>query len=233
MTGPAPLRLQVIPTVWYVNGMPRPTKLDPERGDARTRLLDAARDIIRVKGFAATSIDDLCRSAGVTKGSFFHHFRSKEALGVAAAELWAETANALFAAAPYHAPEDPLDRVLAYVAFRKAMITGSLGEFTCLVGTMAQEVHEEWPAIRDACAASIFDHAATLEADIGAAMSDCGVAGGWTAEGLARHSQAVIQGAFVLAKAGNDPALARESLDHLDRYIRLLFRHPHARQAPP
>ncbi len=43
------------------------------------------------------------------------------------------------------------------------------------------------------------------------------------AESLARHTQTVIQGAFVLAKAGNDPALARESLDHLDRYIRLLF----------
>ena len=41
-----------------------------------------------------------------------------------------------------------------------------------------------------------------------------------------RHAQTVIQGAFVLAKAGNDPALARESLDHLDRYIRLLFGRP-------
>jgi TetR/AcrR family transcriptional repressor of nem operon len=35
--------------------------------------------------------------------------------------------------------------------------------------------------------------------------------------------QAVLQGAFILAKAGNDPALARESIDHLDRYMRLLF----------
>ena len=46
---------------------------------------------------------------------------------------------------------------------------------------------------------------------------------GWTAESLARHTQAVLQGGFVLAKAGNDPDLARESLDHLDRYIRQLF----------
>lgn len=54
-------------------------------------------------------------------------------------------------------------------------------------------------------------------------MKDRGIAGDWSAESLARHTQTVIQGAFVLAKAGNDPALARESLDHLDRYIRLLF----------
>ncbi|QSQ17435.1 TetR/AcrR family transcriptional regulator [Myxococcus landrumensis] len=203
--------------------MPRPPKREPERGDARTRLLKAAMDTIRAKGFAATSVDELCQVAAVTKGSFFHHFKSKDDLGVAAAEYWAETTTAFFAGAPYHAPEDALERVLAYVAFRKSIITGELAEFTCLVGTMVQEVYATSPAIRDACAASIFGHAATLEADIGAAMKARRISGGWTAESLARHTQTVIQGAFVLAKAGNSPALARESLDHLDRYIRLLF----------
>ncbi len=203
--------------------MPRPTRNAPERGNARIRLLEAARDIIRAKGFAATSVDDLCRAAGVTKGAFFHHFAGKEALGVAAAEHWAETTTAFFAAAPYHAPPDPLARVLAYVAFRKAIIVGEIAEFTCLVGTLAQEVYASAPDMRDACGRSIFGHTATLVDDIEAARLDRGVAGNWTAESLARHTQAVIQGGFVLAKAGNDPALARESLDHLDRYIRHLF----------
>lgn len=203
--------------------MPKPTKRSPERGSARTRLLEAARDIIRVKGFAATSVDDLCRAADVTKGAFFHHFGSKDALGVAAAEFWAETTTDFFAAAPYHQPADPLDRVLAYVAFRKAIITGEIAEFTCLVGTMAQEVYTTSLEIRDACGRSIFGHTATLEADIEAARRVRGIAADWTAESLARHTQAVLQGGFVLAKAGNDPDLARESLDHLDRYIRYLF----------
>lgn len=206
--------------------MARPTKNDPERGDARTRLLEAARDVIRAKGFAATSVEDLCRAAAVTKGAFFHHFKSKEALGVAAAEHWAETTTAFFAEAPYHAPSDPLDRVLAYVAFRRSIIAGELAEFTCLVGTMVQEVYADSPAIREACAASIFGHAATLEADIEAAIRDRGVRGEWTAQSLARHTQTVLQGAFVLAKAADDAGLARESLDHLDRYIRLLFAQP-------
>ncbi|CAN7352406.1 MULTISPECIES: TetR/AcrR family transcriptional regulator [Ensifer] len=203
--------------------MPRPTKQSPERGNARIRLLDAARDVIRAKGFAATSVDDLCRAADVTKGAFFHHFASKDALGVAAADYWAETTTDFFAAAPYHGPPDPLARVLAYVAFRKAIILGEITEFTCLVGTLAQEVYASAPDIREACARSIFGHTATLEADIEAARSDRGIVDAWTAESLARHTQAVIQGGFVLAKAGNDPELARESLDHLDRYIRHLF----------
>ncbi|TIO08482.1 TetR/AcrR family transcriptional regulator [Mesorhizobium sp.] len=203
--------------------MPRPTKQSPERGSARIRLLEAARDIIRAKGFAATTVDDLCRTAAVTKGAFFHNFGSKDALGIAAAEFWAETTSGFFAAAPYHDPADALERVLAYVAFRKAIIAGDLAEFTCLVGTMAQEVYASAPDIRDACGRSIFGHTATLEADIEAARRDHGITDDWTAESLARYTQAVIQGGFILAKAGNDPALAQESLDHLDRYIRHLF----------
>ncbi|WP_193184240.1 TetR/AcrR family transcriptional regulator [Nisaea sediminum] len=203
--------------------MPRPTKHSPERGDARTRLLEAARDVIREQGFAATSVDALCTRAGVTKGAFFHHFESKEALGVAAADYWSETTAAFFASAPYHAHEDPLRRVLGYIDFRREIIAGELAEFTCLVGTMSQEVYDSHPAIRAACAESILGHAAALEPDIEAAMQRHDVTGDWSVASLARHTQAVLQGAFILAKATGDPAVAIESVDHLRRYIELLF----------
>lgn len=195
----------------------------PRRGEARDRLLEAARDVIRTQGFAATTVDDLCKAAGVTKGAFFHHFESKEALGVAAAAFWAETTSAFFAAAPYHDHADPLDRVLGYIEFRKTIIDGDLAAFTCLVGTMAQEVYASHPAIRDACAASIFGHAATVERDIAAAMAVHALAPDWTAASLAVHTQAVLQGAFILAKATGDARVARDSVDHLARYVRLLF----------
>ncbi|MCX7567393.1 TetR/AcrR family transcriptional regulator [Sulfitobacter sp. F26169L] len=203
--------------------MSRPTKQSPERGSARTRLLEAARDTIRQKGFTATSVDDLCDAAQVTKGAFFHHFKTKQALGVAAAQHWAETTGAFFADAPYHTPDDPLDRVLAYLAFRREIIAGETAEFTCLVGTMTQEVHNTSPDITSACADSIFGHAATLEPDIAAAIVAHDIRGDWTAESLARHMQAVIQGGFILAKASGNPEMARESIDHLIRYVRQLF----------
>jgi TetR/AcrR family transcriptional repressor of nem operon len=202
--------------------MSRLTKRQPERGSARSRLLGAACDIIRQKGFAATSVDDLCTGAQVTKGAFFHHFESKEALGVAAAAYWQETTAALFAGAPYHAAADPLERILAYIAFRRALISDNIARSSCLVGMMVQEVHNTAPAIRDACAASIFGHAGTLEADFDAALRQHGISG-VTAASLARHTQTVIQGAFVVAKAAHNTDLAREGLDHLERYVRLLF----------
>jgi TetR/AcrR family transcriptional regulator, transcriptional repressor for nem operon len=203
--------------------MPRPTKQNPERGEARARLLEAARDVIRTRGFAATTVEDVCRTAGVTKGAFFHHFDSKQALGVAAAAYWAETTSTFFAEAPYNNHADPLDRLLGYIEFRKTIIDGDLAEFTCLVGTMTQEVYASYPAIRDACAASIFGHAATIEPDIEAAMTARGIEAEWTATSLALHTQAVLQGAFILAKAAGDRQVARDSVDHLARYVTLLF----------
>lgn len=198
------------------------TKPDAKR-DARSKLLDAALSVIRTKGYSATSVDELCATAGVTKGAFFHHFKSKDALAVAAADHWSEMTGALFAAAPYHDHDDPLDRVLAYVAFRKALLRGGTADFTCLVGTMVQETYETAPAIRDACERSITGHAATLEADIEAAMCARGMTPEWTASSLALHTQAVIQGAFILAKATSSAAVAADSIDHLRRYIEMLF----------
>lgn len=192
----------------------------------RSNLLDAALGVIRTKGYAATSVDDICARASLSKGAFFHHFSSKEDLAVAAANYWSETTGALFADAAYHAPEDPLERVLAYVELRKQLVQGELPDFTCLVGTMTQEVYETNSVIRDACWASISGHADTLVPDIAAAMERYPVAGDFSAESLALHTQAVIQGAFIIAKASGDPQRAVESIDHLKRYISLLFKHP-------
>ncbi len=192
-------------------------------GTARQRLLDAALSLIRTKGYASTTVDELCDEAGVTKGAFFHHFKSKEALGIAAADYWSQMTGAFFEDAPYHKHKDPLDRVLGYIDFRKAILRGKLPEFTCLVGTMVQEVYEIYPAIREACDASISAHAAKVEADIAEAVKRHGIRAKWTAHSLALHTQAVLQGAFVLAKTKRNTAVAAESVDHLRRYVELLF----------
>ena len=193
---------------------------------ARQKLLDAALAVIREKGYVATTVDDLCARAGVAKGSFFHHFEGKEALAVAAAHYWSQTTGELFGHAHYHNHKDPLDRVLGYIDFRRALLKGGVPEFTCLVGTMVQEVYDTNPAIRDACDASISGHAQKLEADIADAMKLYGVKDRFTPQSLALHTQAVLQGAFILAKARDSAEIAIESVDHLRRYIELLFNVP-------
>jgi len=193
---------------------------------AKEKLLDASLSLIREQGFAATTVDDLCQRAGVTKGAFFHHFESKDALGVAAVEHWSRTTGSLFRAAPYHQAPDGLGRVRAYLELRKSLLRGDLSQFTCVAGTMVQETYASHPAIRAACAVSIFGHAGTLVEDFAAALKERGrpdLSGAITAEGLATHTQCVLQGAFILAKARGEARVAVESIEHLRRYIESLF----------
>ncbi len=205
-----------------------PDRRGPDRGTSRTRLLDAAVAVIRARGLSATTVDDLCAAAGVSKGAFFHHFASKEDLAVAAAEYWGATTGGMFATAPYHEPARAADRVLAYVDFRASLIGDAPEAYSCLAGTMVQEAFAN-PVIRDACGDAMLDHAATLEADVALALAEAG--SGLTgdalaseAASLARYTQIVLQGAFVVSKAADDPAVVLDAIRHLRTYLELRFR---------
>jgi TetR/AcrR family transcriptional repressor of nem operon len=200
------------------------------RPDARTRLLDAAMQVIRAQGYAGTTVDEICSAAGLTKGAFFHHFQSKEDLAVATAAHFSQMAERLFGAAPYRELADPLDRVLGYLDFRAAILAGPIPEFTCLLGTMVQEAYDTHPAIRHACDTYIRAHAGGLAKDIAAAKALYAPAAEWSAESLSLYTQAVLQGAFVLAKSRGGPEIARDCLAHLRRYVRQLFHQPTSKE---
>lgn len=190
---------------------------------ARTRLLQAALGVFRSKGYHATAVEDLCRAAGVTKGSFFHHFASKEEAGLAAVEYWNETTSELFATADWNRVEDPRARLLAYIDFREQLVQGEIPDFTCLLGTLVQEVYLSHPALARAAGEGIERHLDTLVATIEEAKRLHAPDDDWAPRDLARYVQAVLQGGFVLAKAGGGEQVARECVRQLRRHIENLL----------
>ena len=190
---------------------------------SKTRLLDAALQVIRSKGYAATTVDDICAAADLTKGSFFHHFKGKEELALAAVAYWNAVTGELFAHAPYRKIADPRKRLLAYIDFRAALVQGELPEFTCLLGTLVQETFDTHPRLREACGQGIAAHASEVARDIAAAKVDCAPKAGWDPEVLACYTQAVIQGAFVLAKAQGDPRVAVLCIRQLRAHLETLL----------
>lgn len=191
--------------------------------DSKSKLLDAALRVIRAKGYTATTIDDICRQAGVTKGSFFHHFKSKEDLALNAVDHFSTMAEGLFSTASFAAAPDPLDRLLGYVDFRAAILGGDLPEYTCLLGTMVQETYATHPELRQACDRGMSAHIAELTRDVQAAKERYAPDAPWSAESVAYFIQSVLQGAFIFAKAKQGPEVVRDSLAHLRRYLLSLF----------
>ena len=191
--------------------------------NSKTKLLDAALRVIRAKGYTSATLDDICTAAGVTKGSYFHHFKSKEEMALLAVEHWNTMTGGLFATAAYQQLADPRDRVLAYIDLRADILQGELPDYTCLLGTMVQELYETNPRIRDACNAGIRGHAATIAADLSQAKVLYVPEADWDPMVIALYTQATIQGAFILAKAQGGPQIAEQCIHLLRRHVASLL----------
>jgi TetR/AcrR family transcriptional repressor of nem operon len=187
------------------------------------KLLEATQTAIRSKGYAATSVDDICIGAGVSKGGFFHYFKSKQDAVLAAVDYWNQFTDEVFDTAPYARHKDPRDRVLGYVDFRADILDRPVSEFTCFLGTLVQELYQTHEDIRAACDAGMSAHIATIEADIAEARSTYAPDADWSAESLGYFIQSVLQGSFIYSKAKHEAETARANLRHLRRYIESLL----------
>jgi TetR/AcrR family transcriptional repressor of nem operon len=191
-----------------------------------TTLLNAAIQLMKERGYNGTSVDDICRAAGVTKGSFFHYFSSKEDLARAAIAHSAMQVDAQTEAAGYRNRLDPKERVLGYVEYRKEEFKADIATMSCLSGGLVHEVFVAHPNLRERCAEEMLGRAAQLEADLRAAKALYAPKAEWDVKSLAVHIQAVLQGAFVVAKATGNAAVAADSVEHLYCYVNQLLPRP-------
>ncbi|MBI5594680.1 MAG: TetR/AcrR family transcriptional regulator [Elusimicrobia bacterium] len=179
-------------------------------------------ELMLAEGFIATSVDDICRKAGVTKGSFFHFFASKDELGKAVVEHFHCAQQARFSRAPFASERDPLRRALGMLdAVAAAMADPSLPK-SCIIGNFSQELAPTRAEFRALCAGK-FDHwIGGFSADLAAAAQARRMK--VDAAGLGALFVSIVQGSLILIKAKGDPALGAANLAHFKRYVEAQFR---------
>jgi TetR/AcrR family transcriptional repressor of nem operon len=187
----------------------------------RGRLLEAAISLSLEKGFADTTVAEVCGRADLTKGAFFHYFNDKEAMGKAVLEQWIATGNATYSAAPFWELADPLERIYGYIDFTAELTrTGPCG---CMVGIYSQELWQSQPQLRADCEAAFTAWAEGLSQLFEEAKVRHAPEASFDPASLAYHFIAVFEGGLILARAHKRPEIVGEQLEHFKRYVQSLL----------
>lgn len=199
-------------------------KQSVELPETKRKLVDASVKLMRAQGYHATTVDDICATAGVTKGGFFHYFKSKEDIAQAAITRFGEGKAQDFHCAPFRRLADPLDRVYARLDFVKASTGGESGLTKgCLIGMFAQELSFTHSEFRSACQDSFLRMARDFEKDIADAKLVHAPGADFDPRHVAMLYVSIIQGSLMLAKASETNAVLFENIEQFRRYLQGLF----------
>jgi len=195
-----------------------------ELPETKRKLVDASVKLMRSQGYNATTVDEICATAGVTKGGFFHYFKSKEDIAKAAVTRFREGKAQDFQNAPFRQVADPLDRVYARLDFVKES-TGGESRLTkgCLIGMFAQELSFTHPEFRSTCQESFLRMAQDFEKDIAEAKSVHAPEADFDPKNVAMLYVSIVQGSLMLAKASETNAVLFENIELFRRYLQGLF----------
>ena len=198
---------------------------------ARDGLLTAATDLMLSKGFAATRVEEICAAAGVSKGSFYHFFVSKEDLGLEVVEAFYRREierliggrEARRGGADAQGPDDG-DPVAAL--FRLVDHVHDVGEDLwrrgSLLGSFASSLSDTNPTIRDEISRMFTTLAVALAPSFEAFLDRCGRPGDPSALELAEQMLATIEGSVVLSRAHGDPGRISQGLRLFRRSLELM-----------
>jgi TetR/AcrR family transcriptional repressor of nem operon len=190
----------------------------------KEKILDAAQQLMLVKGFPATTIDEICEAAGFTKGSFFHYFESKEHLGKEVLDrFYLSVVQPVVKQGSFRKKSDPLQRVYGYLDRFIELSKNPELPNGCLLGNFTQELAETHPEIRSLCAQCFSEWAAILKQDLAEAKTKYAPKTPFDTQSLAEYLIAVLQGSQILAKAKQDRGVFKQNLQHFKRYIKTLF----------
>lgn len=194
--------------------------------ETRRRLVEATVGLMLRQGYGATTVDQICAGAGLTKGSFFHHFASKEAVGLAAMDAFARAGMEMYAAATQPAHGEPLDELHRLLDLMAELARTHGEALSCMVGTLSQEMALSSPAIREAGERHMVAWVAVVADMLTRARQAHPVATDFDPEAVAWVLYSIWQGSMLIGKTRRSPAMIEANLGQARLYIDSLFAHP-------
>jgi TetR/AcrR family transcriptional repressor of nem operon len=192
--------------------------------DTKRKLVDASVGLMRKQGFHATTVDDICSAAGVTKGGFFHYFKSKEEVAKATVEWFGESKAREFREASFRKLTDPLDRVFGRLDYAKTSVGGANSVTKgCPIGMLAQELSFTHPELRDVCQDYFSRLAADLTEDLAEAKALHTPAVDFNPKDVAMLYVSMLQGSMMLAKTAETNTVLMENVEQFRSYLFCLF----------
>lgn len=120
----------------------------------RTRILHAAMELFWEKGYQSTSVADLLQRAGVHSGSLYHYFPGKQDVLIAVLDMYVSGIGEMLLEPVWKDVPDPIDRVFALLAKYRELIISTDCTYGCPIGSLALELHEPDPPVRELLAAN-------------------------------------------------------------------------------
>lgn len=189
--------------------------------NARRRILDAAQQLMTGRGYSATTVDEIIGMAGVSKGSFYHAFKSKEELAISALEDYEERGRAILGGGAYREVEDPVEKALAFVSFVEEK-SQELWAHGCMLGSVAIEVAQSYPSVIRRIDELFDAFEAEMEAVLAPALKARGITD-VSARELSVHLLGVIEGSIIVAKSHFQADWLPRGIGHFRRYLQLLL----------
>mgnify|MGYP002402441801 FL=1 len=201
--------------------------------EKKRRLIEAAvRRMLRY-GYAATSVEEICAEAGVTKGSFFHYFASKEEISRAAMDAWAGGWLQILEAARFDAIPDPLDRLeRLFDVMAETYLTPEVDP-GCMIGTVGQETALANPGLGEQVAAHFDTWTEGVRRMLADAKAAHPPAVDFDPASVADFLLGIVQGTLLVAKTRPDRAVVRNNVAHCRAYVLGLFGRAPAGAARP
>ncbi|MDZ4111044.1 MAG: TetR/AcrR family transcriptional regulator [Brevundimonas sp.] len=117
--------------------------------DVRTRIVMAAMELFWAKGFNSTSIADILSRTQLNAGSLYHVFPGKQDVLIAVLEAYRDGLYENLIDPAWEGVDDPIERIFALLARYRWLILETDCTYGCPIGSLALELHEADPAVRD------------------------------------------------------------------------------------